>query len=263
MTPTNAEAARPVRLALLQDVSPASDVAAALHKLDQALRAAGATGAQMLVAPEVFLPGYNQPDIAGAALDRDGPWFEALAASCRAAACGLCVGYAERDCGQIFNAAVVLNADGQRLADYRKIQLYGTREKAIYTAGDGYVTFELVGQKAALLICDDVEFAPHVARLAAMGVTLILVPTANMAPFDHVVRATVPAMAASHGVAIVYANYCGSEGDITYVGGSLMVAADGGIVAQAGRGPAMLIADMPVVARALLSTQADDFRPVG
>jgi 5-aminopentanamidase len=263
MTPDSDTASRPLRLALLQAASPASDVAAGLGMLDQALRAAGALGARMLVAPEVFLPGYNQPDIAEKAVDRDGRWVEALAASCKTANCGVCVGYAERDGTRIFNAAIALNAKGQRLADYRKIQLYGAREKAIYTPGHQYATFDLEGHKAAILICCDVEFAPHVAHLAALGVTLILVPTANMVPFDHVARVTVPAMAANHGVAIVYANYCGTEGDLTYTGGSLIAAAEGSVVAQAGRGPAMLIVDMPDIAPALLSTQAADFRPIG
>ncbi len=61
---------------------------------------------------------------------------------------------------------------------------------------------------------------PHVAQLAAAGVELLLVPTANMMPFTHVPRVTVPAMAANHGVAIACANFCGTKGDLTHTGGS-------------------------------------------
>lgn len=252
-----------LRVALLQDISPMSDIGAALVTLDRALRMAGAAGAQMLVAPEAYLPGYNQPDIASAALPRRGPWAEALAASCLVSGCGLCVGYAERDGDHIHNSAVVFNSTGQRLADYRKIQLYGARERAIYTPGDGYVTFDLLGTKTAVLICYDVEFAPHVAALAARGVTLILVPTANMEPFHHVLRATIPAMAANHALRIVYVNYCGVEGDLTYLGGSLIAAEDGSVVAQAGRGPTLIIADLPTgLNPGQLSTQAADYRPI-
>jgi 5-aminopentanamidase len=258
----NATPGRSLCLALLQAPSPMADVAEGLQTIIRALTAAGAAGATMLVVPEAYLPGYNQPDIAHQALPRQGAWTDALAAACKATQCGLCLGYAERGDGAIFNAAVVFDAHGQRIGDYRKIQLYGDREKRLYTPGDRYTLFDLDGIKTAVLICYDVEFAPHVAALAAMGVCLILVPTANMEPFHHVVRATVPAMAANHGLRIVYANYCGTEGDLTYIGGSLIVAEDGRIVAQAGQSPALLIAEMPVVDGANLSTQAADYRAI-
>ena len=83
-----------------------------------------------------------------------------------------------------------------------------------------------------------------------------------MQPFTHVGRHTVAAMAANHGVAIVYANYCGIEGDLSYIGGSLIAGPHGEVLAQAGQGPALLIADIPDRDPALLSTQAADFRKV-
>jgi 5-aminopentanamidase len=250
------------RLALLQCPSPAGDIEAAFATLGPALRAAGAAGAQMLVAPETLLPGYNSDRISQLALPAGGDWQDRLAAMCKTAGCGLTLGYAERSGAQVYNAAVSLDARGATLAQYRKIQLYGEREAAIYTPGSRYVTFEFHGAKAALLICYDVEFAPHSAALAAQGVTLILVPTANMVPFTHVCTATVPAMAANHGLSIVYANYCGSEGDLTYCGRSLIAGPHGEILAQAGETPALLIADLPLREPARLSTQKRDYRPV-
>jgi 5-aminopentanamidase len=253
----------PLRLALWQGNSPQGDAEAGLAALQTALMAAGAAGAAMLVAPEVWLPGYNQPDIPARAQAQAGGWVAALSAVCARAGCGLCVGYAERDGDHIFNAAMVFDAAGVMIAHYRKIQLFGPREKAIYAPGDGYAIFDLMDVRTAVLICYDIEFAPHVAALAAKGVKLILCPTANMEPFTHVVRATVPAMAANHALAIAYANFCGTEGELTYVGGSLIAAADGSVVAQAGRTPALIIADLPEVEAAHLATQAADYRSIG
>ncbi|WP_426033095.1 nitrilase-related carbon-nitrogen hydrolase [Cypionkella sp. TWP1-2-1b2] len=252
-----------VRLALMQAPSPAGDCAAAFAAVERGLRAAGAAGADMLVVPESFAPGYNSDAIAELALLHGGAWQDRLAEACRAAGCGLVFGYAERDSDIVYNAALALGPDGAELAHYRKIQPYGPREAAIYRPGDAYVTFDLAGHKAALLICYDVEFAPHIAALAAMGVTVLLVPTANMLPYTHVMRATVPAMAANHAMTIVYANYCGVEGDLTYAGASLIVGADGEVLAQAGMGPALLVADVPQVAAARLSSQARDYRAIG
>jgi predicted amidohydrolase len=66
----------------------------------------------------------------------------------------------------------------------------------------------------------------------------------------------------NHAVAIAYANYCGTEGDLTYCGASVLVGADGAIHARAGQAETLLIADLPDPDRSLLSTQLDDFRPV-
>lgn len=249
-----------LRLALMQATSPAGDCGAAFAATEHGLRAAGAAGANMLVVPESFAPGYNSDAIAELALTRGGAWQDRLALACRDAGCGLVFGYAERDGLAVYNAALALGPDGAELAHYRKIQLYGPRESAIYRPGDAYVSFNLAGHKAGLLICYDVEFAPHIAAMAAAGVTVLLVPTANMLPYTHVMRATVPAMAANHGITIVYANYCGTEGDLTYAGGSLIVGADGDVLAQAGMGPALLVADVPKVDPARLSSQARDYR---
>jgi 5-aminopentanamidase len=251
-----------MRLAVLQARSPRGDLDAACHELDRALAAAGAAGATVLVAPEVFLPGYNQPDVADLALADDAPALQRLRKAARSAGTALVIGYAEAAEGRIYNAALCIGPDGRDLARYRKIQLYGAREKAIYTPGDAHVTFGLAGRKLALLICYDVEFAPHVATLAAQGVDAILVPTANMMPFTHVGLHTVPAMAANHGLAIAYANFCGVEGDLTYVGGSVIAGPHGEVLAQAGEHPALLIADIPPVDPARITTQGQDLRKI-
>jgi 5-aminopentanamidase len=253
-------AASPLRVAVWQGHSPAGNMAAGVAALNQGLQAAGAMGAAVLVAPEVWLPGYNQPDIPARALDTDAVPLQTLRSACRAAKCGLVVGYAEAEGGAIWNSALYVDASGATVANYRKVQLYGAREKALYRPGPGYVTFDLAGQKAAILICYDIEFAPHVKALADDGVTLICVPTANMVPFTHVVRHTVPAMAANHGIAIAYANYCGGEGDLTYVGGSQIVGPHGEVLAFAGAGAALLVADIPTPDPARISTQSHDLR---
>lgn len=231
-----------------------------MTQAEAALAAAGAMGADVLVLPEVWLPGYNLADIPGHALPPDHPAFARLAGAAKAARCGLVVGYAEAAEGRVYNSALCLGPDGVLLANYRKLQLYGPRERAIYGEGSAYVTFPLGGRTAAMLICYDVEFAPHIAALASQGVEVILAPTANMMPFTHVPRVTVPAMAANHGLSIVYANYCGAERDLTYTGGSVIAGPHGEVLAQAGDGPALLIADLPPRDPARASTQATDLR---
>jgi 5-aminopentanamidase len=249
-----------MRLALWQGRSPAGDLEQALREAEAALTAAAAVGASALVLPEVWLPGYNQPDVSARALALDSPPLHRLAGMARATKTALVLGYAERAGDVTHNSAVCFGPDGSCLANYRKIQLYGPREGAIYQPGNAFTTFTLNGETLSLLICYDVEFASHVKTLADRGVTTILVPTANMHPFTHVARHTVPAMAANHGVSIVYANYCGQEGDLSYVGLSLIAGPHGEVLAQAGETPALLVADIPPRDPGRLSTQAADLR---
>ena len=249
-----------MRLALWQGTSSEHDLEAALTQAEVALQAAAAMGAAALVLPEVWLPGYNQPDIPARALPLDSPPMHRLAKAAKAARTTLVTGYAEREDQQVYNSAACFGPDGGLLCNYRKVQLYGPRERALYTAGDSLPTFRLGTETAAILICYDVEFAPHVKALADRGVTTILAPTANMQPFTHVVRHTVPAMAANHAVSIAYANYCGTEGDLTYVGHSLIVGPHGEILAQAGNTCALLVAEVPPRDPDRLATQSADLR---
>ena len=250
-----------MKLALYQGPSPAGATQDGLATLGRMLRAAGAAGARMALFPEVFLPGYNVADPASGARSL-ADWAEVLSPLVRAAGCGVTVGVAERDGTQLFNSAIALGPDGTLLSHYRKTQLYGSREKRLYEPGTSHAMFDFEGCRIALLICYDIEFAPLIRDLAGRGAQLILCPTANMQPFTHVARLTVPSQAVNHAVAIAYANYCGSEGDLTYCGGSVLVGADGAVHARAGQAEALLIADLPDPDPALLSTQLDDFRPV-
>ena len=250
-----------MRIAIVQGPSPAGATDRGLVSLRQALATASAAGAQVAVFPELYLPGYNVPDPAAGARSA-AEWDAVLGPLALEAACALAVGVAERDGDILYNSALVWGAGGERLALYRKTQLFGERERHHFTPGRRLVTFDLAGVPTALLICYDVEFAPLVAALSARGTRLILCPTANMQPFNQVPTNTEHTQTVNQTVTVAYANHCGSEGDLTYTGGSCLVGADGVILAQAGPGPALLVADILPTIPAQLSTQAADFCPV-
>lgn len=250
-----------MKLALFQLPSPSGDVEAAFDAVERAMAVAAAAGAGHAVFPEVFLPGYNVEKMTGQHLG--GEWETRLSDIARRAECGLTIGLAEAEGGHLYNSAITLGAGGERLAHFRKIQLYGPREKAIFTPGDHYAIFDLEGIRTAILICYDVEFAPHVRALAERGVGLILCPTANPVPYGYVGSQLVPMQALNHGLAIAFANYCGPERDLTYSGSSSIVASDGAVLAQAGPGEAVLIVDLAHRPDpAMIQTQLTDYRKV-
>ena len=250
-------------VALYQCVSPAGDPKAGLDLLRKAMQSAASMGVGMLVMPEVFIPGYasmtpsRQDDLA--AVNKE------IAAACRAFDMAVTLGLPEIQGDCIFNTAVAFDAAGDILARYRKIQLFGPEEKALYTSGDDYVVFDYLGTRFGLLICYDVEFPEHTRALARMGAEVILVPTANMQPFVNVNQVMVPARAAENAITIVYANYCGSEGHLKYVGHSGIFGPDGHALASAGLVPALCAAELPDGSNGIglpLSTQIADLRPI-
>ncbi|MEM8728854.1 MAG: carbon-nitrogen hydrolase family protein [Pseudomonadota bacterium] len=253
-----------MKIALFQSPTTNGDEVAAFSRIAQMLQAAAWAGAEMLVMPELYLPGYNRPDLhPDRAQPKGGVWEDRLSRLCKESHCGLTIGWAERDGDAVFNVASCYHKTGEKLAHHRKLQLFGPMENAVFTPGDHYTVFDLGPFRAALLICYDVEFAHHVQALAAQGVNLILVPTANPAGFEAVNRLLVPARANEFRLTIAYANYVGVEGDVTFGGGSVIVGPNGAPLAEAGQGEALLICDLGVISNldpAWLSTQLQDRR---
>ena len=251
-----------MKLALYQGPPIQGDIEAGFARIEAQLSAAAMAGARMAVFPELFLPGYNQPALHSTlSQPQGGDWCQRLSALARKTGCGLTIGWAERDGDTVYNAATSFGPDGATLGHYRKIQLYGPMEQASFAFGDAYTVFNFMGRQCALMICYDVEFAHHVKALADRGVTLLLVPTANPAGFEHVSTAIVPARASEHAMTIAYANFCGTEGSLTFGGHSAIVGPDARALAAAGTTETLLVTDIAKpYDPAFLSTQAADFR---
>lgn len=256
-----------VKLALWQAAPTNGQIEAAFSALCLQLQAAASAGAEMLVVPELFLPGYNRPDLhAELAQPIGGDWITRLRDMAANAGCGLCLGWAERAGDAVYNAATTIGPEGEILGHYRKIQLYGPMEQASFARGDSLCpAFVIGGRQAAMLICYDIEFPQHAAALGRAGVDLILVPTANPAGFEHVQRVLVPARAHENNAVVAYANLVGAEGDVTFGGLSVIAGPDGAPLATAGaRGEALLIVDLAAadaVPQGLRAAQHQDYRP--
>ena len=80
--------------------------------------------------------------------------------------------------------------------NYRKTHLFGALDRGTFVPGDGLPEpVELDGLRLGMLICYDVEFPETVRLLALAGADCVLVPTAQMEPYDFVARSLVPARA--------------------------------------------------------------------
>jgi predicted amidohydrolase len=194
-------------------------------------RQAAAQGVELLVFPEMFLSGYN---IGAAAVTRlaeaaDGPSARQVAQIAKAHGLAIIYGYPERgEDGRIYNAAQLIDTQGQRLGNYRKTHLFGELDRSMFSQGcETCPVIELNGWRLGLLICYDLEFPENARRLALAGADLIVVPTANMMPYEFIAEVTVRSRAYENQCYVAYANYSGHEGSIHYCGLSSIVGPQG------------------------------------
>ncbi|MFI9763752.1 carbon-nitrogen hydrolase family protein [Streptomyces sp. NPDC051963] len=234
-----------MRTALLQSSGRPGSTVENLKVLDEAAGRAAAAGAGLLVAPEMFLTGYAiGDDIARLAEPADGDCADAIADLASRHRLVIAYGYPERDGDSVFNSAQLISADGDRLANYRKTHLFGCFERDHFTPGEQpVVQAELNGLRVGLMICYDVEFPENVRAHALAGTDLLLVPTAQMHPFQFVAESVVPVRAFENQMYVAYVNRVGQEGEFEFVGLSTLAGPDGIARTRAGRGEELVVAD--------------------
>ena len=235
-----------MRTALLQSSGRPGSVEGNLKVLDEAAARAAAAGAALLAAPEMFLTGYAiGDDIGRLAEAADGDGADAVAEIASRHGLAIAYGYPERCGDTVHNSAQLISADGTRLAGYRKTHLFGCFERDHFTAGEQpVVQAELGGLRVGLMICYDVEFPENVRAHALAGTDLLIVPTAQMHPFQFVAESLVPVRAWENQMYVAYVNRVGREGEFDFVGLSVLAGPDGVARARAGRGEELVLADL-------------------
>ncbi|WP_423824194.1 nitrilase-related carbon-nitrogen hydrolase [Salinisphaera sp. SPP-AMP-43] len=178
---------------------------------------------ELMVWPELFLPGYTTEGAAALAESLVGERVARLCAAARAYDTALVIGLAERcDDGDIANSALAIDRDGRIAGCYRKTQLFGDEAKA-FAPGDALEIVELAGVRVGLMICFDIEF-PEIARaLAAGGAELLVSISANMRPFGPDHRLCVQARALENRRPHVYVNQVGQGETFLFTGDSCHV----------------------------------------
>jgi 5-aminopentanamidase len=234
-----------MRTALLQSSGRPGSTVENLKVLDEAAGRAAAAGAGLLVAPEMFLTGYAiGDDIARLAEPADGDSADAIAETATRHGLAIAYGYPERAGDTVHNSAQLISADGTRLANYRKTHLFGCFERDHFTPGEQpVVQAELNGLRVGLMICYDVEFPENVRAHALAGTDLLVVPTAQMHPFQFVAESMIPVRAFENQMYVAYVNRVGREGEFEFVGLSTLAGPDGVARARAGRGEELVFAD--------------------
>ena len=147
------------------------------------------------------------------------------------------VGYPERD-GGLFNSAAVL-ADGRVAGSYRKNRLpnYGVfDEHRYFEAGQRAAVIDLNGTLIGLSICEDIwSSGPPESSEAAAGASLIVNLSASpyQAGKGSAREQMLAERAEENGTAVAFCAQVGGQDELVFDGHSLVVAADGEILARA------------------------------
>jgi len=231
------------QLALLQHQPTPGDIDTSLARINQYAAEASDHDMSLLLVPEASMTGYNislkERDLN--AQTANGKLRDNIATLCSKHQIAIAYGYIEKDGESYFNSVQLIDKTGNTVNHYRKTHLWGDLDRTLFQAGKSFSPIvHLDDWKVALLICYDVEFPETVRHLALQGAEVILVPTALMSPWTDVADLVVPTRAYENQVYLAYANYCGSENNIDYVGHSCIAAPDGKVLCKAGTKPELL-----------------------
>jgi N-carbamoylputrescine amidase len=203
--------------------------------------AAFAAGANVVVLPELVIPGYvaDRDRLAPIAEPLDGPTVEAWRAVATEHEGFVCGGFCERDGDRLYNAAVVVSGNGV-LLHYRKLHNFAA-EKLCFAPGDkGLPVAALPFGVVGLCVCYDLRFVETLRGLALQGAELVLVPTAWVRGFDRrgwdehglaTQAAAVLVQANLDQVFVACASQAGARGETEFLGSSVLVGPTGDLVA--------------------------------
>jgi len=263
-----------VRVAAAQLPGCTGDPARDETVAEDAVRAAAAAGAELVLLPELATVPYFGAAAAGTgegtAEPVPGPLSERFSAVAAELGVVVVLPMHERDAaaGTRHNSVVVLGADGGLVPavdargtsrpTVRKLHLPvgdmpapGFDESVHFTPGDGLGVHDLGGIRVGVLVCYDRRFPECWRELRALGADVALVPIAGSGGDDaEFVLGELRTHARENGVAAVAASKVGPEHVAGQVveneGGSAVLAADGAILGHRPReaGPGMVLAEI-------------------
>jgi NAD+ synthase (glutamine-hydrolysing) len=233
-----------IRIALAQINPTVGDLAANADLVSKYAADAASAGAVVVVYPEMILTGYPVEDLATRASFRTASInaINNLAKRINDEGRGdltLLVGYlGESEKGEPQNCVAVIHK-GAIVATYIKHHLpnYGVFDEfRNFKPGNHSLVIRVVGVDIGIAICEDIwqEGGP-VAELAKRNIGLFLVP--NGSPFeankDDVRLALVQRRAQQINAPLAYVNMAGGQDDLVFDGDTIVVDADGSVIARA------------------------------
>lgn len=253
-----------IRLAVVQ-LSCSDSLAANLAKAERLVREAAASGANIILLPELFeylyFPQQEREEYFALANPLEyHPFIPRFAALAKELAVVLPLSFFEKANQAYYNSLVMIDADGALLGLYRKSHIPdgpGYQEKFYFNSGDtGFKAFKTRYGAIGVGICWD-QWFPEAARIMALkGAELLLYPTAigsEPAQADLDTREMWQRAMLGHAVSnacyLAAANRIGREAETTFYGSSFISDYTGSKLSEADRqSETILYADLDLAA---------------
>lgn len=232
-----------MRIALAQVDCLLGEVDKNFARATEVVAEARSRGAQLVVFPELILSGYSLGKIGHEVyLEPEDQRFRSFAFEHSGA--GTVLGFLEGSSLRTYNSAAYVE-DGGVMHVHRKLYLptYGSfEERKHFSPGQSMRAFDGRCGRLALLICND-AWQPILPWLGVQdGAEVLLIPASsalNKAPgmidVEKVWRDITRFYAVMLQCYVVFVNRVGSEGELTFWGGSHVVDPSGEVVAEAPR----------------------------
>lgn len=203
-------------------------------------------GADLVVLPELWPQGgFSYDRWSDEAQPVDGDVVESMRRTARELGAMVHMGsFVERDeAGRLFNTSVLLGSQGEILATYRKVHLFGfgDGEPKLMHAGDQPA---VVHDGLGLATCYDLRFPEQFRRLLDGGAEVVLLVAAWPAKRVQHWRLLAQARAVENQAYVVACNTAGSHAGVPMGGGSLVVDPWGEVLAEAGTDEEVLVVDL-------------------
>ncbi len=240
------------RVACAQIPLSIGDTTGNLTEARTAIEAAARDGAQIVVLPELASSGYvfaDRAELSSLAETRDGPAITEWTNLAYTLGVTIVAGFPEAAGDAIYNSAAVVDPTGLR-GVYRKAHLWDS-ENAVFDRGDDLpLLVDTEHGRIGVMICYDIEFPEWVRTVALSGADLLCAPVNwPLLPRPEGERPTemVRAMAGAgmNRMPIAVCDRIGVERGQDWIGGSVLIDADGYPIAMAGYGrPGRVTADI-------------------
>ena len=226
-----------MKIAAAQISCVLGDFTANLRKARDFAVLAKKSGAELIVFPEMVDTGYSMPVIQKHAKKwSDGavPELQEIAKETSIAIAG---GISDRDGASIFNSQVLVNAQGEVVAKYRKTHLVTAApldERVCLSPGNEFVSCKVENFNVGLSICYDLRF-PEMARTLVVdrGANVIVNSSAWPVVRAEHLRILALARAVENQSYFIIANRAGTDDGVTFCGSSLIIDPSGAILAAA------------------------------
>ena len=199
-----------------------------------AIESAANDGAQIVVLPELASSGYvfaDRDELSSLAETRDGAAITEWANLAGAFGLTIVGGFPEAAGDAIYNSAALVDSSGLR-AVYRKAHLWDTENRVFDRGDDLPIVVDTEHGRVGVMICYDVEFPEWVRAVALSGADLLcapvnwpLLPRPEGERPTEMVRAL--AGAGMNRMAMAVCDRTGVERGVDWIGGSVIIDADG------------------------------------